>query len=86
MPRNLSIVIDESLKLPTTEEIVNHIMLSESKIKKGAKVAVVDDPNYGYNGLIGTVEGESKSNPGFVNVRFESGVSVPLQSILLVEL
>ena len=80
---NLSKIIDESLKLPTVEAAVNHILIAEGTLKKGSQVAVLDDPYYGMNGLIGTVEGAADKGDGFVNVRFESGVVLPLQSTLL---
>ena len=56
---------------------------SESPVKSGGKVAVIDDPTYAHPGLTGTVVGRSKQE-GYSDVRFADGRTMPLQNDLLI--
>lgn len=57
---------------------------SESPIKSGSKVAVIDDPTYAHPGVVGTCVGRSSKGEGFTDVRFADGRTMPLQNDLLI--
>ena len=82
MARDIKKIINDSLTKPSVDEAVATIFLAEG-FAKGSKVAVLDDVVYGFSGLVGTIDGPAENNEGFVNVRFESGTTVPLQVTLL---
>lgn len=56
---------------------------SESPVKSGGKVAVIDDPTFAHPGLVGTVVGRAKQE-GYSDVKFADGRTMPLQNDLLI--
>jgi hypothetical protein len=65
------------------KEAVNSL-LTDSGIKVGATVAVLQDPTYPFDGQRGIIRKMHEN--GFVDVEFPNGATVPLQSSLLVAL
>ena len=80
-------ILDKALAAGTPQALAEAASdaLVDTGIKPGAKVAVLDDPIYGMNGLTGTVKGPSDKS-GFVDVMFANKMVVPLQSTLLATL
>jgi len=64
-------------------EAVNRILGED--INSGDTVAVVEDPITGHHGVKGRVRGVSCKGSGFMDVELESGVTLPMQSSLLVK-
>ena len=58
-------------------------ILSED-ISTGQTVAVIDDPITGYSGAKAKVRKISDANPGFAECEMENGVTLQLQTSLLV--
>jgi len=67
------------------QEAANELLL-DTGIKPGAKVAVIEDDVYGYDGCTGTVKGPTAGKTGFVDVQMANGTTVPLISTLLVSI
>ena len=63
---------------------VNRIISEDSPVSAGDVVAVSGDPTFPYDGQKGRVKGISAKGAGYVDVQFENGQSVPLQSSLLI--
>jgi len=59
----------------TVQNIVETV-LGQNNVSSGSKVTVVSDPNYPYEGIIGTAKGAPEG--GFVEVEFPSGQNVKL--------
>lgn len=66
------------------QDAVNRLLGED--IQSGDEVAVIDDPSYPYQGVKGRVKGPSAKGSGFVDVAMPDGVTVPLQSSLLIKL
>jgi len=64
-------------------EAVNRILGED--INSGDTVAVVEDPITGHHGVKGIARGVSSKGSGFMDVELESGVTLPMQSSLLVK-
>ena len=74
----------DSRNTQTIAEAANMI-LEDSAIKKGATVAIIDDPTYPFQGAKGKVTGPSAKGAGYFDVQFEDGTTTPmLASLLLV--
>jgi hypothetical protein len=91
MMKNIESKISEAAKLvdlkseASIQEAVCKI-LENGDFKSGSKVAVIDDPTYSMAGQVGKVKGVSTKGSGFVDVEFENGLCIPLQSTLLLSL
>lgn len=59
--------------------------LFQEGLRRGQKVAVFQDPTYGMDGTVGTIESESQDG-GWMNVRFEGGATMPILSYFLIPL
>lgn len=86
--KNLTNIINESLqsKKPEAEaiqEAVNQLLGED--ISSGDTVAIIDDPTYPYQGVEGKCKGPSAKGSGFVDVEMPDGVTVPMQSSLLLK-
>lgn len=67
----------------TINEAANQILAED--FGAGSEVVVIDDPTYSMAGQVGKVKGASDQGGGFVDVQFESGVTVPIQVSLLLK-
>lgn len=63
-----------------------NMLLEDSDIKKGASVAVIDDPTYSLAGIRGVVKGQSAKGSGWMDVELPDGTVMPVQSSLLLAL
>lgn len=63
-----------------------NLLLTESPVKAGQKVAIIDDDtSYGMV-TQGTVKGAPNPDSGFVDVELPNGTTMPMQSSLLIPL
>lgn len=77
-----TVVVPAGLKSNYVQAAVNQILGED--ISAGQTVAVIDDVITGMSGAKGKVKGESRQGSGFVDVELENGVTMPMQSSLLV--
>lgn len=70
------------LKNESSVRAAANAILAESELSAGTEVVVIDDPTFSLSGQRGRVKGTS-NNEGFVSVQFENGLTVDLQSSLL---
>jgi len=80
---NIDTIIQEAVKKDSIAEAANMI-LGDNNVKVGSSVAVINDPTYPFEGARGKVKGESAKGAGFMDVEFENGTVVPLQTSLLI--
>lgn len=59
----------------SVKDIVESV-LGQNNVTSGSKVTVVSDPNYPYEGIVGTAKGAPAG--GFVEVEFPGGQTVNL--------
>jgi hypothetical protein len=60
------------------------LLLTEACVKPGQKVYVMQDDLSGNDGVTGTVVAPTnKNNPGFVNIKLQSGKVMPVLSCFL---
>lgn len=88
--KDITAIIQEAvakvdLKKPVTITEAANAILSED-INAGDTVAVIDDPTYSMAGAKGKSKGVSAKGSGFVDVELANGVTVPMQSSLLIKL
>ena len=77
-------VAQVDLRKPDTfYRAANAILTEDNYVSSGDKVSPIDDSTYPYEGQVGTVVGPSDKGAGFINVRFENGTIVPIQSSLV---
>jgi hypothetical protein len=81
-------IIQEALTSPAREAdavqgAVNQLLGED--IGSGDTVAIIDDPTYPYQGVEGKCKGPSAKGSGFVDVEMPDGVTVPMQSSLLLK-
>jgi hypothetical protein len=67
----------------TIQAAANRILSEDLDVSAGQTVVVIDDPTYPFPGQKGRSLGVSSKGSGFVDVEFENGVKVPVQSSLL---
>lgn len=89
--KSTSQIIQETLNAPKHREAaaiqgaVNQLLGEDIEFAAGSSVSAIDDPSYPYQGAVGKVKGPSAKGSGFVDVTFEDGTTVPLQSSLLLK-
>jgi hypothetical protein len=87
--KSTSQIINETLSAPKHQEaaaIVGAVnQLLGEDISSGDTVIPIDDPSYPYQGATGKCKGPSAKGSGFVDVTFEDGTTVPMQSSLLLK-
>lgn len=89
--KNIETTIQEAVasvdlrKPETFARAANLILTEENYVKTGETVGIIDDPTYAYPGLRARVIGDSAKGSGWVDVEFENGVKVPVQSSLLIK-
>ena len=77
-----TLVVPAHVRSNYVQKAVNRILGED--ITAGQTVAVIDDVITGRSGAKGKVKGESRQGSGFVDVELENGVTMPMQSSLLV--
>lgn len=86
--KSVETIISETLNSPARGDeairgAVNQLLGED--ISSGDTVAIIDDPTYPYQGVEGKCKGPSAKGSGFVDVEMPDGVTVPMQSSLLLK-
>ncbi len=86
--KTIETIINETLNSPAKgdvaiQEAVNQLLGED--INSGDTVSAIDDPTYPYQGVEGKAKGPSAKGSGFIDVEFPDGVTVPMQSSLLLK-
>jgi hypothetical protein len=86
MSKTVDTIIQEALTSPARDAVQGAVnQLLGEDISSGDTVAIIDDPTYPYQGVEGKCKGPSAKGSGFVDVEMPDGVTVPMQSSLLLK-